>query len=275
MGEMPRHRRASSKVANCGDWDRPQRVESHANYRRLLVCDRAALCLPLRRPSVRRYLSRSRCIAGPSPFAGNSLVWQFARNERGHVEERARAAAQRAIVAVDLELQQLQALAVTLASSAALRVGNYDRFQQRASEVLNTLSRSETYGVVVRDLTGRQVVNTRQPWGTALPLVTPSAPADRIVVATKRPRVSDLFVGATVNRAIVSVSVPVLSGEEASHVLSVAVEPHHFVEILNRRPLSRGWAATLLDGNNRVIARSERHLQQVGTEVVDPRLMRR
>jgi len=45
------------------------------------------------------------------------LVWQFARNERGHVEERARAAAQRAIVAVDLELQQLQALAVTLKRS--------------------------------------------------------------------------------------------------------------------------------------------------------------
>jgi ClpP class serine protease len=37
-------------------------------------------------------------------------------------------------------------------------------------------SLSETYGVVVRDLTGRQVVNTRQPWGTSLLLVTPSAP---------------------------------------------------------------------------------------------------
>ena len=232
---------------------------------------RRALPLPLRRPSVRRYLfAFSGALLVPVLLLAILLVGQFARNEREHVEERARAAAQRAIVAVDLELQQLQALAVTLASSAALRVGNYDRFQQRASEVLNTLSRSETYGVVVRDLTGRQVVNTRQPWGTALPLVTPSAPVDRIIVATKRPRVSDLFVGATVNRAIVSVSVPVLSGEEASHVLSVAVEPHHFVEILNRRPLPRGWAATLLDGNNRVIARSERHLQRVGTEVVDP-----
>src|SRR5829696_3514082 len=232
---------------------------------------RRALLLPLRRPSVRRYLfALSGALLVPVLLLAILLVWQFARNERGHVEERARAAAQRAIIAVDLELQQLQALAVTLASSAALRVGNYERFQQRASEVLNTLSRSETYGVVVRDLTGRQVVNTRQPWGTALPLATPSAPADRIVVATKRPRVSDLFVGATVNRAIVSVSVPVLSGEEASHVLSVAVEPHHFVEILNTRPLSPGWAATLLDGNNRVIARSERHLQRVGTEVVHP-----
>ena len=77
--------------------------------------------------------------------------------------------------------------------------------------------------------------------------------------------------GATVDRAIVSVSVPVLSGEEASHVLSVAVEPHHFVEILDRRPLPRGWAATLLDGNNRVIARSERHLRQLGAEWSTPR----
>src|SRR5215218_2167331 len=207
---------------------------------------RRALLLPLSRPSVRRYLfALAGALLVPVLLLAILLVWQFARDETRHVKERARAAAQSAIVAVDLELQQLQALAVTLASSAALRVGNYERFQQRASEVLNTLSRSETYGVIVRDLTGRQVVNTRQPWGTALPLVTPSAPADRIV-------------GATVNRAIVSVSVPVLSGEEASHVLSVAVEPHHFVEILNRRPLSRGWAATLLDGNNRVIARSER-----------------
>lgn len=136
-----------------------------------------ALPLPVRSSSVRRYLfAFCGALLVPVLLLAILFVWQFARDERGHVEERARAAAQSAIVSVDLELQQLQALAVTLASSAALRVGNYDRFQQRASEVLNTLSRSETYGVVVRDLTGRQVVNTRQPWGTSLLLVTPSAP---------------------------------------------------------------------------------------------------
>src|SRR5215204_7810625 len=159
-----------------------------------------ALPLPVRSPSIRRYLfAFCGALLVPVLLLTILLVWQFARDEHAHVEERARAAAQRAIVAVDLELQQLQALAVTLASSAALRAGNYGRFQERASEVLKTLSRSETYGVVVRDPTGRQVVNTRQPWGTSLPTVTPSAHADRIIVATKRPRVSDLFVGATVN----------------------------------------------------------------------------
>src|SRR3954470_21644450 len=118
------------------------------------------LPLPVRSPSVRRYLfAFCGALLVPVLLLAILLVWQFARDEREHVEGQARAAAQRAIVAVDLELQQLQALAATLASSAALRVGNYDRFQQRASEVLNSLSQSETYAGVVRDLTGRQVVN--------------------------------------------------------------------------------------------------------------------
>src|SRR5918993_487357 len=171
-----------------------------------------ALPLRVRSPSVRRYIfGLCAALLVPVLLLAILLVWQFARAERENVEEGARAAAQRAMVAVDLELQQLQALAVTLASSAALRAGNYERFQQRASEVLKTLPRSETYVVVVRDLTGQQVVNTSQPWGTSLPSSTPSAPADRIVIATKRPYVSDLFVGATIKRPIVSVLVPVLS----------------------------------------------------------------
>src|SRR3954447_4775648 len=182
-------------------------------------------------------------------------VWEFARAEKQQNEQRAQAAAEQIIADIDQELARLQAAGQALASSAALRAGNYERFQQRATEVTRALPRAD-YQIVVRDLTGQQVVNTHVPWGTPLP--RGAAPeTDRQVIETKRPYVSDLFTGATVSRPILSVRIPVLADETVTHVLSVAFEPAHLAELLRKHKLPRAWTATTLDRNNRVIASSK------------------
>src|SRR3954447_2012229 len=125
------------------------------------------------------------------PILGLAAIsmWEFARAEKQQNEQRAQEAAEQIIADIDQELARLQAAGQALASSAALRAGNYERFQQRATEIIRSLPRSN-YEVVVRDLSGQQVVNTRLPWGTRLPMGM-LAEIDQEVVASKQPQVSD------------------------------------------------------------------------------------
>src|SRR3954449_7222037 len=191
-------------------------------------------------------------------------VWEFARAEKQQNEQRTLAAAEQMIANIDQELARLQAAGQALASSAALRAGNYERFQQRATEVIRALPRAD-YQIVVRDLTGQQVVNTHVPWGTPLP--RGAAPeTDRQVTETKKPYVSDLFTGATASRGILTVRIPVLADETVTHVLSVAFEPAHLTELLRNHKLPPEWTTTVLDRNNRVIA-SSKPAEVVGTTV--------
>jgi PAS domain S-box-containing protein len=191
------------------------------------------------------------------------LLWQFARAEQERNEVKARAAAQQIIAAVDRELAGLQAAALALASSAALRAGNLERFHRRAAEIIRALPHPQNYAVVVRDLTGQQIVNTRVPWGSPLPMGA-AAEADREVVTTRQPYVQDLFIGATANRPVLSVRVPVMADETVTHVLSVAFEPVHVAEIIREQNLPPAWTATVLDRNSRVVARSRDHGKFVG-----------
>ena len=204
--------------------------------------------------SLRQYLmAYGAALLVPVLLLAVVLVWQFARAEEVQNEEKARAAAQQIIAAVDRELAGLQAAGLALASSAALRAGNFERVQRRAAEIIRALPHPQNYAIVVRDLTGQQLVNTRVPWGTPLPKGA-DPDADKEVIETRLPFVQDLFTGATANRPVLSVRVPVLADESVTHVLSVAFEPAHIAGIIGEQNLPTAWTATVLDRNSRVIA---------------------
>src|SRR3954465_4492955 len=179
-------------------------------------------------------------------------VWEFARAEKQQNEQRTLAAAEQMIVNIDQEPARLQAAGQALASSAALRAGNYERFQQRTTEVIRALPRPD-YEIVVRDLTGQQVVNTHVPWGTPLPKGT-LAEIDQQVVKTKKPFVSGLFTGVTAKRPLLNIRIPVLVDETVTHVLSIAFEPARVIELLRKHKLPPEWTPTVLDRTNQVIA---------------------
>src|SRR3954454_10496250 len=139
------------------------------------------------------------------PIGGLAAIymWEFARAEKQQNEQRAQAAATQIIANIDQELARLQAAGQALVSSAALRAGNYERFQQRSTEIIRALPRSD-YEIVVRDLTGQQVVNTHVPWGVRLPRgAWPDT--DPHLIETKQHYVSDRFRGAPIGRHEVTV----------------------------------------------------------------------
>jgi PAS domain S-box-containing protein len=222
-----------------------------------------------RRPALssRQHLSRlAAALLAPILVLAAILAWQFARAEQRRFEQRAQTAAQQIVAIVDTELARLQAAAETLASSAALRHGNFERFHKRALDVIGAFPNPRNYAVVVRDLTGQQVVNTWLPWGVPLPKGA-GTDADAIVLATRRPHVQDLFVGATAGRHLLTVRVAVMTDEVATHVLSIGFEPAHILNLLEAQRLPAGWVAMVLDRNLRVLARTKSTGQFVGVAV--------
>src|SRR5829696_9817881 len=97
--------------------------------------------MPLKRQrSLRQYLMAfGAALLAPVLVLAAVLVWQFTRAEQRQSEERGRAAAESIVAAVDRELAGLQAAGQALASSAALRAGDYERFQRRSLEVIRAL----------------------------------------------------------------------------------------------------------------------------------------
>ncbi|WP_210331143.1 sensor histidine kinase [Microvirga terrestris] len=198
------------------------------------------------------------------------LLWRYAAAERSRYEEETLGTAQRIMASVDRELVGIQSAAQALATSSTLFEGDFEAFQRQAQMTLQSWSREKTndYAIVVRDITGQQVANTRLPWGSPLPKGA-NLPVDQQVIATKRPVVQDLFTGATAGRPIISVRVPVITDDMVTHVLSMAVEPRRIAEVLQAEGLPDQWVATIIDSANRVVARSRRHENFVGTPAPD------
>ena len=147
-----------------------------------------------------------------------------------------------------------------LATSSSLLEGNFAAFQSQAEMTLRSWSpqRPDDYAVVVRDVTGQQVANTRLPWGSPLPKGA-NLPIDQQVIATKKPVIQDLFTGATAGHPIISIRIPVLKDDTVTHVLSMAVEPRHLAETLLAQNLPASWLATVIDRADRIVARSRQH----------------
>ena len=112
-------------------------------------------------------------------------------------------------------------------------------------------------GVILADLMMQMLLNTRAPFGTALPkLPQPkghaAAPA---VLATGKPAVGDMFFGPVAKEPLVAVVAPVIRNGRIKLLLLNTFETRLFQQRLSEVALPAGWRLTLLDGNNKVMAR--------------------
>src|ERR671933_226900 len=194
---------------------------------------------------------------------------QYAASERDRYVGEGRKAARDIAADLDRELSRAQTAAQALATSRLIQSGNYEGFQEQASEFLRAWTPDEpnAYSVILRDLNGQQLVNTRLPWGTPLPKV--ERDADRLVITTKRPQVQDLFFSTSANRLVIAVRVPVLKDGEITHVLSLALEPTRIAELLRDQQLSAEWSRAVFDRNDRIVARWPEHERFLGAQATE------
>ena len=197
-------------------------------------------------------------------FAGLLFV-QFERSERTRLEERVREVASNVAVDVDREIDNIIATLAALAASPSLQTGDLPAFREQARKVL----RATGSNIVLRDLTGQQLVNTRVAPEAVLPKVGP-LDVDRKVLETRQPVISDLMVGAVSKAPVMIVNVPVFSGDDIVYLLNMGLEPTRFSDVIAREILPPEWVVAVADTSRTIVARSRLHDEFVG-KAVPPR----
>lgn len=193
-------------------------------------------------------------LAVPILILAAMLAWSYTDSERAHIEQSALRTAQQVMAAVDREFAGLIATDEVLALSRALQSDDLDSFDAQARQVYGQIG----LNVVLRDRESQQVVNTRLPRGAGLPR-SPDRESDPEVLKTKRPVISNLFIGAVSHKPQFSVNVPVLRKGEVVYFLTLSLTPERVRDIILQVPLPAGWTAAIVDRHGLVVAHSGRH----------------
>jgi two-component sensor histidine kinase len=174
----------------------------------------------------------------------------------------ARLIAQHLNATIDLELEKSIAVAQTLAAGLALDAGDEARVEAQARDVAKRLG----VNVVVRELSGQQIINAAEPPGSALPVSNAGiVAADRVAAEQKSVVISDLQTGTLRKVPMVLAIVPVLKDSRVISVISSSMSPNRFSKILEAG-LPEGWIAGVIGRDGRLIARSTGQDRYLGTD---------
>jgi PAS domain S-box-containing protein len=203
-------------------------------------------------------------LLAPLLFFSAVVTGHFIRTEHRGNERQLQAMARSIAADVDREIAGMISTLKALSNSPSLQNGDLAAFYAQAKLTLAPTNRN----AVLMDMAGKQLINTRMPWGTMLPITERNGSAfPRTVAQSREPHVSDLFVGTVSRDALISISVPVFRGDEVSYVLVMSLEPQQLVPVFRQAQLPEGWDAGISDRNNRILARSRLHGQFIGKPV--------
>lgn len=188
--------------------------------------------------------------------------------EQAETERRVLYIAQGLAADVDRELERATITLETLATASSITNRDLAAFHDQAGRAI----RRDRAGILLIDPQFQMLVNTRAPFGTILPPTSDIATAKK-VLASKKPEISDLFMGVISRGPVVNVEVPVFDGETISFILIMALDATRFEELLKSQRLEPQWITGITDKNNVIVARSERHSEFVGKSV-PPEIMR-
>ncbi|HEV2100527.1 MAG TPA: cache domain-containing protein [Stellaceae bacterium] len=152
---------------------------------------------------------------------------------------------------VDRQISAIQAELQVLAVSPSLQNGDLHAFYHQMRAALTIQGTS----IVLHDTTGQQLVSTNRPFGEPLPRATNTEMHDR-VVATGKPQISDLIMGAVLKRPILVIGVPVFRDGKVAYVLAMGLGPEILSRLLQDQNVSPDWTAAIFDRKGIIVARN-------------------
>ncbi len=162
---------------------------------------------------------------------------------------------------LDSEVKRMTGGLEVLALTNTLRDGNFGGFRHMSSGFL------EQYGkdgiLLVADREGRQLFFSATPDTSHLPPRNNREIVEK-VFATKLPQYSNLFLGATSKRPIVTVEVPVLRDGEVIYDISFSPPIEIFQSILDKQRPSDDWTISIFDRDGINFARVPDPQETVG-----------
>jgi len=171
------------------------------------------------------------------------------RAQENSVKETVRAFA----LLVDNELETREGMLRALAHSPSLAEGNLAEFYGYAKSLAPTSDST----IILHDLTGRQLINTRVPLGAPLP-TRRSSNIDALMVkyGADRTLVSDMFMAPVGKRYDFAIQVPVHIDGRIRYFLSTGVNASSLQTLMADQRLPAGRLVSVLDRQGRVVARS-------------------
>ncbi|MDB5949648.1 MAG: hypothetical protein JWR65_1503 [Massilia sp.] len=198
-------------------------------------------------------------------FASGVLAVWYVYDQQHDDQERAVGEAARALaLLVDKELQSREEVLHALARSPALAGGDLAQFYAHARAVAPT----PTSTVVLQDISGKQLINTRLPFGQPLPLRRASDMVQLMErYGANRMLVSDVFFAPIAKRYDFTIQVPVLLSGELSYYLVMGINAASLEGLFVGHRFPPEWIITVVDRNGAVLARTRDADKFVGTLV--------
>lgn len=153
--------------------------------------------------------------------------------------------------AVDREFLHREGTLLTLAAAPSLKSGNLADFYNLAQAIVARMP--ETSGVILADRSGQQIINTRRPFGSPLPRRGDMTPVDK-VFETRKPWVSDLFIGALMNIPVIGIDIPVIEGDEVKYNLALSIPLEELDRILLQQRFPEGVNAAIVDRSGTIVS---------------------
>lgn len=177
---------------------------------------------------------------------------RYAYSERQRSEAAGQAMARSAASAIDFRLKNIEAAMTTLGLSPALRSNNLAEFYTQAQAFAAT----QRLAIALVDRTGRQVLNTNAPFGTALPSAAEDVKAQKAIESGVVQQ-SRLFWGDVTGQWLTAIAIPVRrNGEAATYALVAGTSSATaWGEILGTFDLPKGWIMSIADEANIILAR--------------------
>jgi signal transduction histidine kinase len=154
--------------------------------------------------------------------------------------------------AVERDMARRESILRTLAAAPTLHNGELQRFYAYALAVAN----ENGAAIIVSDLEGRQILNTRLPFGTALPPMLPIERETRARVGDEVTVVSDLYLPpAGLGPYSFAVQYPVRRDGKVVQFLTLASFAAEIQNLLTVQRLPPPWNATITDRRGIIVAR--------------------
>lgn len=217
--------------------------------------------MPARRLSARTYLFGlvAAAIVPVWIFAAYVLI-SFALSQQQAYRDRAVEFAQQSAANIDSELRDMLVRIDGLARSSAFERGDLSQVHRDAQRLV-----AGTDSVIVlRDVTGRQLLNTSVPFGKPLPPTDATAP-DQLAsfVEGKEKIVSNVFLNPLAGDHRIAVARPVTLQDGSSALLAITV-PLITLHRAIVREKNDGWIVGVADKNGVYVTRSELHDEVAG-----------
>ena len=197
----------------------------------------------------------------PAVVGTVALFFHVFQDGRAQLRKTTIATARALVQVVDGELMRTQALAFALATSDSLQRGDFPKFHQRASALLQATGMGTN--VVLSDASGQEIVNTLRPFGLPLP---PHGNLQQVrqVFASGQPLISDIFTSGARSSPMMAVYVPVLSNGRVAYALAIGIVSQHFSQILLKQRLPSNWLTAVFDSSGTIAGRTHAPAKFVG-----------